>query len=160
MRTGWLPHDDCAVLLRLLTPENAIAMELALATGLRIGDVLALRSEQLRSQRLTVHQQKTGAVRRVYVPKSLLERLRASAGAVWAFPHRTDPQRHRTRQAVWKDVRRASKAMRVKHIGCHTARKVYAVDIYRRSGLASAQKALGHDRPETTLIYLASELCA
>lgn len=159
MQTKWLPHEDCAVLLRLLTPQNALAMELALATGLRIGDVLALRTEQLRSQRITICQKKTGIKKRIYVNKQLLDRLRASAGSFWVFQHRTDPQKHKTRQAVWKDIKRASKAMRVKNIGCHSARKVYAVEIFRRSGLNAAQKALGHDRPETTLIYLASELC-
>ena len=159
MRTKWLCRDDCAVLLRLLTPENALAMELALCTGLRISDVLALRSGQLRSQRVIVRQKKTRAVRRIYIPKALLERLRASAGAVWVFPHRYTQERHRTRQAVWRDVKRASKAMRVKSIGCHTARKVFAVDIYRKKGLEACRKALGHDRAETTLIYLASELC-
>lgn len=157
-RTTWLCRSDCAVLLRLLSPANALAMETALDTGLRIGDVLALRTVQLSSQRLVVTESKTGKKRRVHLRKSLLERLRASAGAVYVFEGRDDTNRHRTRQAVYKDVRRAAAAMRVKHIGCHTARKVYAVDVYRKHGLAYCQHVLGHDRPETTLIYLASEL--
>ena len=157
-RTRWLPPSDCAVLLRLLCPTNALAMEVALDTGLRISDVLALRSDQLGSQRITVREQKTGKLRRVYLSQSLWERLRASSGSLYVFEGRDSPTRHRTRQAVWKDVRRAAKAMRVSHISCHSARKVYAVDIYRKRGLAAAQAALGHDRPETTLIYLASEL--
>lgn len=160
MQTKWLPRDDITVLLRLLTPQNALAMELALTTGLRIGDVLALRTDQLRSQRITICQKKTKIKKRIYINNDLLNRLKSSSGAVWVFQHRNDPQRHKTRQAVWKDVKRASKAMRVKNcVGCHSARKVYAVEIFRRSGLNAAQKALGHDRPETTLIYLASELC-
>ena len=157
-RTNWLCHSDCAVLLRLLSPANALAMETALDTGLRISDVLALRSEQLRSQRLTVRESKTGKTRRVYLPQSLYRRLQAQAGSVYVFEGRDSPTRHRTRQAVYKDIRRASRAMRVKHVGCHTARKVFAVDLYRKHGLAYCQQVLGHDRPETTLIYLASEI--
>lgn len=157
-RTSWLCHDDCAVLLRLLSPANALAMECALDTGLRISDVLSLRTCQLGSQRLTVRESKTGKTRRVYLPQSLYRRLQAQAGSVYVFEGRDSPTRHRTRQAVWKDVKRATRAMRVKHVGCHTARKVFAVDIYRRQGLTACQKILGHDRPETTLIYLASEL--
>ena len=157
-RTRWICHNDCAVLLRLLSPANALAMETALDTGLRISDVLALRTEQLRSQRFTVRESKTGKSRRVYLPRGLWLRLKASAGSLFVFEHRDDPTRHRTRQAVWKDVRRASRAMRVKHVGCHSARKVFAVDVYRRQGLTACQKLLGHDRIETTLIYLASEL--
>lgn len=158
-RTDWMCKDDCKVLLRLLTPANALAMEVAFSTGLRIGDVLALRTEQL-APRMSVRESKTGKRKRVYLGASLLERLRAQAGAVWVFPGALDPVgKHRTRQAVWKDVRRAAKAMRVPGvIGCHTARKVYAVDIYRKRGLSAAQAALGHDSPSVTLLYLASEL--
>lgn len=134
-------------------------MECALDTGLRISDVLSLRTVQIGSQRLTVRESKTGKTRRVYLRRALWERLKAVAGSLYVFEGRDSPDKHRTRQAVWKDVRRAAKAMRVKHVGCHTARKVYAVDIYRRKGLTATQTALGHDRPETTLIYLASELC-
>lgn len=158
-RTKWIPASDCAVLLRLLRPANALALELALDTGLRISDVLSLRTAQIGSQRLTVRERKTGKIRRVYLRRSLWERLRASAGSLYVFEGRDSPDKHRTRQAVWKDVKRAAKAMRCKHVSCHTARKVYAVDIYRRKGLTAAQAALGHDRIETTLIYLASELC-
>lgn len=157
-RTNWLCHDDCAVMLRLLSPANALAMETALDTGLRISDVLALRTAQLSSQRLTVIESKTGKRRKIYLPKKLYSRLKSSAGAVYVFEGRDDTNKHRTRQAVYKDVVRAARAMRVQHVGCHTARKVYAVDVYRKHGLTHCQKILGHDRPETTLIYLASEL--
>ena len=157
-RTAWICRDDCAVLLRLLSPANALAMETALDTGLRISDVLSIKTAQLVSQRITVRELKTGKTRRVYLPRSLLDRLKASAGTLYVFEGRDSPDRHRTRQAVYKDVVRAARAMRIKHVGCHTARKVYAVDIYRKSGLSVCQKVLGHDKPETTLIYLASEL--
>lgn len=157
-RTAWICHDDCAVLLRLLSLANALAMETALDTGLRISDVLSIKTAQLVSQRITVRERKTGKTRRVYLPRSLLDRLKASAGSLYVFEGRDDPTKHRTRQAVYKDVVRAARAMRIKRVGCHTARKVYAVDIYRQHGLAYCQKILGHDRPETTLIYLASEL--
>lgn len=135
-------------------------MELAFDTGLRISDVLSLETKYLNG-RMTVTERKTGKRRRIYVPRDLLARLRALSGSVYVFPGRCDPEhKHRTRQAVWRDVKRAARAMRITDtVGCHTARKVYAVDIYRAHGLTAAQNALGHDRPETTLIYLATELC-
>lgn len=160
MRTDWVCRDDCKVLLRLLTPSNALAMEVALDTGLRIGDVLALKKEQLHTH-MRVLERKTGKKKRVYIPKDLLWRLVIHSGEVWVFPGAIDPVgKHRTRQAVWKDVKRAAKALRIRdNVSCHSARKVYAVDIYHRDGLAAAQAALGHDNVNTTLIYLASELC-
>ena len=160
MRTDWICRDDCKILLRLLTPANALIMETAFDTGLRVGDILELRSDQITRQRFTVREHKTGKSRRIYLPESLRSRLADQAGAVWVFPGTIDPNKHRTRQAVWKDIKRASKAMRVRQTwGCHSARKVYAVDIYRRKGLDAARQALGHDSTAVTLIYLASELC-
>ena len=103
-RTAWICHDDCAVLLRLLSPANALAMETALDTGLRISDVLSIKTAQLVSQRVTVREKKTGKTRRVYLPRSLLDRLKASAGSLYVFEGRDDPAKHRTRQAVYKDV--------------------------------------------------------
>lgn len=161
MRTDWICKDDCKVLLRLLTPANALVMEVAFDTGLRVGDVLTLRPDQIARQRFTVREHKTGKSRRVYLPKDLTERLKAQSGAVWVFAGAYDPQKHRSRQAVWKDIKRAGKAMRVHQTwGCHSARKVYAVDIYRQKGLEACRRALGHDNVAVTLIYLASELCS
>lgn len=157
MRTDAIKPDDIGFFLRLLTPTNALVFELCFATGLRVSDVLSLRTADLK-QRMTVREQKTKKTRRIYIGKSLFSRLKAQAGAVWVFPGALDPVgRHRTRQAVWRDVKRAAKALRVTYCaGVHSARKTYAVDLYRREGLAAVQAALNHDRVETTLIYLAS----
>lgn len=158
MRTDAIRVDDVGVLLRLLTPTNALVMETCFASGLRVSDVLALRTDKLR-QRMSVKEQKTGKSRRVYLNKSLFERLKGQAGAVWVFPNASDPvRRHRCRQTVWKDVKRAAKALRLDYNAApHSARKSFACDLYRREGFLAVQKALQHDNPNTTLIYLASE---
>lgn len=134
-------------------------METALQTGLRVSDVLGLKTANLR-QRMTVVEQKTKKKRRVYLSKSLLQRLQGQAGAVWVFPNMRQPAtRHRCRQTVWKDVKRAAAALRVDYNAApHSCRKSYAVDLYRREGFAAVQKALQHDNPATTMIYLASEI--
>lgn len=158
MRTDAIRVDDVGVLLRLLTPTNALVMETCFASGLRVSDVLALRTDRLR-QRMSIKEQKTGKSRRVYLNKSLFDRLKAQAGAVWVFPNAADPvRRHRCRQTVWKDVKRAAKALRLDYNAApHSARKSFACDLYRREGFAAVQRALQHDNPNTTLIYLASE---
>ena len=160
-KSDWVCHDDMAVVLRLLMPANSLVMELCLSTGLRVGDALALETDALRKgQRISVLEHKTGKRKRIYVNKDLRSRLLAQAGVSFVFPGALDPEhRHRTRQAVWADVKRAAKALRL-DVQCspHSARKVYAVEYYRKHGLAATQAALNHDRPETTLLYLMSEL--
>lgn len=161
VRTDWIAEDDMAVVLRLLTPANRNAVELSLVSGLRISDVLDIRTDALeKGQRLSVHEHKTGKTKRVYIPKKLYERLRSDAGEEYIFEGRNNKHKPRTRQAVWLDIKRAAKALRIKdNLAPHSARKIYAVQVYREKGLKAAQKALNHDRPETTLIYIMSELC-
>lgn len=160
MRTDWIEHDDMKLVMRLLTPANALAAEVALRTGLRISDVLSIKKEQLeKGCRFTVREQKTKKSRRVYLGKDLRERLLRQSGNIYVFEHALDPARHRTRQAVFKDLKRAAKALRIDaNFAPHSMRKIYAVDYFRRYGLAATQKILGHNYPSTTLIYLLSEL--
>lgn len=140
--------------LDLLTHGNRLVMEVCLATGLRLGDVLNLRPGQLGRQ-FYVTEQKTGKRRRVNLSDDLLGRLRLYAGKYWVFPGRNDPRKHRTRQAVWKDLKRAAKALRIaENLTPHSARKEYAVRLMRKYGdLDKVRRALNHDNQAVTLIY-------
>jgi integrase len=146
--------------MRLLTPANANAAEVALRTGLRISDVLGLRTEQIsRGNRITVREQKTGKSRRIYLGNDIREKLLRQAGEKYIWEHANDPERHRTRQAVYKDVKRAAKALRLNaNVAPHSMRKIFAVDYYRKHGLDATRKMLNHDSTATTLIYILSEL--
>ena len=94
---------------------------------------MALRADQLRPQ-FYVTEQKTGKRRRVNLSGELLERLRHNGQRGWVFPGR-DPRKHRTRQAVWKDLKRAAKALRlVENLTPHSARKEFAVRMLRKYG--------------------------
>ena len=81
--------------------------------------------------------------------------MRKIAGKKYVFEHKNDPERHRTRQAVWKDVKRAAKAFRLpQNVAPHSARKVYAVDLLAKYGdIAKVQRALNHSGPSVTMIY-------
>ena len=141
-----------------LTPENRLACRVAVHTGLRIGDVLALRTERLKPQ-MWVTESKTKKRRRVNLPKPLYEDLKAQAGVTWVFESKRDPRKHRTRQAVWADVKRAAKAFRMpQNVGVHSLRKRYAVEQLERSGgnYARVQRLLNHADMATTMIYAMS----
>ena len=144
--------------LLLLTPENRNVMRVCLHTGLRLGDVLHLRTEQLRGN-FWVTEQKTGKRRQVGLPRQLLEDLRKGAGPVWVFPGRAGVK-PRTRQAVWKDVKRAATAMRLpQNVAPHSARKVYAVELLARYGdIEKVRRALNHDNAVVTMIYARADV--
>ena len=139
--------------LDLLTYENRLVMRVLLHTGLRISDALQLRPEQLKPN-FWVTEQKTGKRRQVGLPEPLLADLRASADCVWVFPG-SKPGKHRTRQAVWKDVKRAAAALRLtQNAAPHSARKVYAVELLKKYGdIDRVRRALNHGGLEVTLIY-------
>lgn len=156
MRSQWVCSAELEHVLAALTLPNRLVCEVCLATGLRVGDVLALKTEKVsKSARFTVKEQKTGKSRLVYLPKSLHERLLLQAGRFWVFEGRTNPKQHRTRQAVFKDLRRAAKAFRVTaHVSPHSLRKCYAVAYFERTqSLEKVRRLLNHSSEAVTMIY-------
>jgi len=166
MRTDYIDRQEFEHVLSALTPQNRLVMAVAIQTGLRVGDVLNLRSSPLRAataRRITVQELKTGKRRRLTLPAELYDRMLSNAGKIYVFPHRLDWRRHRTRQAVWKDIKRASKAFRVKlNIAPHSARKTWAVAEFRKDGsIAKVQEKLNHSSSTVTAVYaLADQLTA
>ena len=154
MRTERLIEREVDHVLAALTPSNRLVCEVSLHTGLRVSDVLALRTAQLKP-RFWVTEQKTGKRKQVGLPAPLLAAIRAQAGTEWAFPGRR-PEKPRTRQAVWKDAKRAAAFYRLpQNVGVHSFRKTYAADIMEAYGdLAKVQRMMNHSSPVITMLYL------
>lgn len=169
MRSEWVCDDIMALLLAAMTPDNRRVIQVSLATGLRLGDVLSLTTEKIaKKQRISVRDQKTGKSHRVWIPQELRLDLLANAGPVWVFPGRMDRSKHRTRNTVYKDMMKAAATVKragwldpKKHVSPHSARKIAAVKTFQRGGLIAAQHMLMHDtdHPEVTMLYaLADQL--
>ena len=58
MKSAWVSDDVMSHILAALTKENRLAVLVSLTTGLRISDVLGLRTDQLR-KKFTITEQKT-----------------------------------------------------------------------------------------------------
>jgi len=147
-------EQQLSLVLAALLPDNRIVCQVALRTGLRVGDVLTLRRGQL-SRCFWITEQKTGKRRQVGLPDWLItEIIRRAGSSEWAFPGR-DSKKHRTRQAVWKDIKRVQRALRLDiNLGTHSMRKDYAVGLMRQYGdIAKVQRALNHDSSTVTMLY-------
>jgi integrase len=158
MRAGWVDDEKLNMILAEMKPDNSLELEVSLATGLRIGDVLNLDTVALLfgGGGLTLHEQKTGKKRKIEVPESLLGRMREICGPEFIFPHRLHLDKHRTRQAVWKDIKRACRTLKIKphRISPHSMRKIYAVREFKRTGsIESVQESLNHSSHYTTTAY-------
>lgn len=155
MRSEYIPKGEVVHILAGLQPINRLACEVSLITGLRINDVLSLKTSQIQKNRFSIREEKTGKVRSVYLPKDLQSRCFACAGQHYVFEGRLNGRKHRTRQAVFKDIRRVADVFRLKnHISPHSLRKIYAVEEYRKHGdLKKVQKLLNHSDEAVTLLY-------
>ena len=153
MTTEYLLEKEVEQVLDLLTFENRLVLRVLLHTGLRISDALQLQPEQLKPN-FWVTEQKTGKRRQVGLPEPLLSDLLRAAGEKWVFPG-ANPEKHRSRQAVWKDIKRAAAACRLTaNAAPHSARKVYAVELLRKYGdLDRVRRALNHGGYAVTMIY-------
>lgn len=133
---------------------NALALRVSLETGLRIDDVLSLRSTALRKCKIFGIAKKTGKSFKKTISRDLARRLGELMGKYYIFPGRLDPQKHRTRQAVWKDVKKACAILEIDgNIAPHSARKTYAVEKFRDSGLGTVKRELQHKDVSTTMLY-------
>lgn len=153
MKTECLLQREVDLVLAVLTPENRLVMRVALHTGLRISDVLCLKTDQLKPHYL-VTEKKTGKRRQIGLPEPLLSDLKKTAGAEWVFEGRSTGK-HRTRQAVWKDVKRAAIAFRLPaNIAPHSARKFYASELMEQYGdIEKVRRALNHRSDIIAMVY-------
>ena len=158
-RTSYASRAQMGHILAALMPANALIVRVCMRTGLRVSDVLELKTAQLKP-RQTVRERKTGKTRRVVWSAPLYEQMQAQAGRIWVFECRTDYKKHRTRQAVYKDIKhvaamfqRSGAVSKAQNIGTHSARKYAAVTAYHKGGLPAAQKLLNHSDPAITLLY-------
>lgn len=161
MRSEWAPADIFGHVLAALMPANRLAIEVSARYGLRISDVLSLKKSDVERGRFTIRESKTAKTRRITLGKDIQLRLIHQSGKIYIFEHRLSPLKHRTRQAVYKDIVRAAKAYRVKpHLSPHSARKMYAVDALHRFGgdLERVQHILNHSGEALTMIYALADM--
>lgn len=159
MRTDYLNPQLYNRLYAVMTYENVLALRVSLETGLRIDDVLSLRHEQIKGRTIYGKAEKTDKPFRKPISADLAKRLRQLGTDGYIFKHRTKHGEHRTRQAVWANMKHAAKLLGVQlNAAPHSARKTYAVELFKDKGLETAQRELQHDRVSTTMLYCFSNL--
>lgn len=162
IRSDYIFIDFFKLILHALTYPNQLVLQVSLCTGLRLSDVLNLRTSGI-AERMTVTERKTGHKRHIRIPPDLLDDLLAIAGKIYVFEGRNDYRKPRTRQAVYKDIKRACRALRLSttiQVSPHTARKIYAVNKYKRTcKIETIREILGHSAEAVAYVYaMADEL--
>lgn len=157
MKSEYYPTDKYGRIFAAMQWENALALRVGLETGARIGDILRLREGDLRGCRIYYEAEKTGKCMVGELTPQTAHDLKENLQNGMYFPGRWG-DKPRTRQAVWKDLKRAVAVTRTKtHVTPHSTRKAFAVDMLAAAGLDATQKALGHTQKAVTELYAYSD---
>jgi integrase len=158
MRSEYVSSEVMELALKKMSPDNALAVRLSLATGLRIGDCLKCRVDELRDGKLFYVAQKTGKIGTAVIGSKLEKELRLnSGGGVWCFPGR-DGTKPRTRQAVYIDLKKCAKELGIEeNLTPHSARKVFAVEELKSKSFAEVQEELQHTDGNVTMLYACAD---
>lgn len=161
MKSDYLNPRTYDELYRVMQRDNVLAIRVAVETGLRIDDVLRLRWENFgTSTKFTYIAKKTGKKGVKKLSKVLKTELfsRNVHNSEYVFPGRKKGT-HRTRQAVWKDIKKAAELLHVPlNVSPHSARKTYAVELRKEEGLAAVQNELQHNNMSTTMLYAFADM--
>lgn len=157
-KARYLEEREIEAIRRALDGKSWMVFQVSVETGLRIGDVVALRWDDVEGERITYRAQKTGklgAAELTAPTAAWIGRQRRWATSPWVFASPSKPGAHITRQAVWMRLKAAARRAGVDASGVspHSFRKVFAVQTYHQRGIRAAQEALQHDRPEVTEVY-------
>ncbi len=161
MKSDYLKPSTYEHLYRVMQRDNVLAIRVSLETGLRIDDVLRLEWKNFtKGNQFTYFAKKTGKKGVKKLSKLLKNELfsRNVHGSKYVFPGRKRGS-HRTRQAVWKDIKKAADLMGVEvNASPHSARKTYAVELRKTAGLPAVQRELQHNSMSTTMLYAFADL--
>lgn len=154
MKSKYVETTELEKLRAVLAEEAWLPLWVSLETGLRIGDVVKLRRQNLQADGLHYKAQKTGKNGVARVSAELRRELAKKRGK-WLFPSPYKKGQHLTRQAAWARIKAACKRAGVDPDGVspHSLRKVFAVELYREKGFQAVQDALQHRSAATTEIY-------
>lgn len=157
MRSKYFDKNVYNSVFQKMQYENVLAMRVSLETGLRIDDVLSLRPENLsKKSYIECTAKKTGKKATKKISTGLYTQLLKNSGDFWVFPSPKDERQHRTRQAVWVDIKKAGGWKG--GLSPHSARKTYAVETMHDKGISAVQKELQHSRLDTTMLYAFSDI--
>ena len=154
------PGEVARMLARAKNPKHRALLMLLYSAGLRVGEVVRLRPEDLDVERrlVRVRRGKGGKDRYTLLARRAVEAVRLYRDAYpterWLFPgSRLD--RHLTSRSVQRIVKHAALAAEVeKDVTPHTLRHSFATHLLEGgTNLRVIQELLGHQSARTTQIY-------
>ncbi|MBO7748995.1 tyrosine-type recombinase/integrase [Paenibacillus sp. MWE-103] len=150
--------DDMKWALRRFCSErDYILFLVGVNTGLRVGDIVKLKTKELLGKkRVVVKEGKTGKSRELLLA-NIYDELNAYLDTVdseWAFPSRKGGGAITPTQS-YRQLNKAADMAEVESMGNHTLRKTFGYWMYKQTrDVAKLQRILNHSHPAITLTYI------
>lgn len=161
MRSRYIKKNELRSMRTTTDADTWLPFRVMLETGLRVGDVVALRREDIHRRGnapvIEFRAQKTGKKGAAPISEQLFVTLRRRpAGFLFPGSGKTG---HITRQALWSRVKRlcADAGLDPEGKSPHSFRKDFAVDLMHSQGLAAVREALQHADDAVTRVYAYSD---
>lgn len=151
--------------LESIHPKWKLLFRLGISTGLRVGDILALKVKDI-DLHIKIREQKTNKYRKINIPdsfyieiKRFIKTYKLGKEDYLIFSNKKDAdgrQKSVSRQQAYRVMSEASRMVGIPEtVGTHTMRKTMAYHLYQKNkDIALVQTILNHSNSETTLRYI------
>lgn len=157
LKTKQAINDMKWSLKKWCSERDYIMFIIGINSGLRIGDLLKLKTEDLKGKKsLKIQESKTKKPRTIYFDSFYdeLQEYIASNDSEWLFPSRKGDKPISTTQA-YRTLVKAGEMVDLTSIGTHTMRKTFGYFHYKtHDNLAQLQSILNHSSSQITLRYI------
>ncbi len=140
--------------------RNYMLFVLGINTGLRIGDLLSLKVENVRNKRhIIIKEQKTSKNKQFLINSILRQELNTyiedMADCEYLFQSRIGKNKPLSRFQAYRILSQAGRKSGLARIACHSTRKTFGYHHYKKyKDVALLQKLFNHSSPAITLDYI------
>jgi integrase len=140
--------------------RNYLMFVLGINTGLRIGDMLKLKVEDVRNKtHILLKEQKTDKTKKLFINSALRDEIdkyiKNMADYEYLFQSRNGNNQPLSRSQSYRIFNKAGKKVGLDHIGNHSTRKTFGYFHYKKyKDVALLQELFNHSAPSITLDYI------
>ncbi len=142
--------------------RNRIIFDIGINNGLRTGDILKLKTNDVRNTaQLQIREGKTGKKRVIMFNSDLQKEIaeyidHRKTQSEWLFPNPTNPKEHITTQAVYRLFKRVAKGHKdLNGLTAHSMRRTFGYWYYKQThDIATLMTIFNHSSQSITLRYI------
>ncbi|MFW5980349.1 MAG: site-specific integrase [Halanaerobiales bacterium] len=152
--------EEIKKILKKNSYRNYMIFVLGINTGLRIGDLLKLKVEDVKDKsHIIIKEQKTSKNKQFLINSNLRKELnkyiKGMADHEYLFQSRIGVNKPLSRFQAFRILSTAGKEAGLDRIACHSTRKTFGYHHYKRhKDVALLQKLFNHSSPSITLDYI------